>query len=385
MPDPYRVLFPIGILFSLAGALLWPLAALRWIPYPGPSHRALMIEGFEMSFISGFLLTAMPGFTHAERCRPVELAISTAANLGFGAFMLAGQAALAQGSFLAGVGLLALALLRRATQRGFAPPEEFAFVFLGLLQGLVAGVWLVALAAGVASEPQPGLALRVVSLGMVLSLVLGLGALLVPVFRGLKGPLVIPGIAGPHERRGRRALYAALASALVLALGMELAGRPQAGAWLRAVGATPMLLLVWKVARPSGRRALHAVALHAAGLSLLAGLWLAALAATQVLAGFHLVFVGGFGLLTMAIATRVVVAHGGHPLEMEARVLSAAAVVSLVLAAVLRIGAEFDRAHYIPLLGASGVLWAVAWAAWAWRAMPLILLRAHPVVATRPE
>jgi len=73
---PYRVLFPIGAALALIGVAPWALYALGLAPWPGPLHRALMIRCFEQSFVLGFMLTAMPGLTHAERCRPAELGIA---------------------------------------------------------------------------------------------------------------------------------------------------------------------------------------------------------------------------------------------------------------------------------------------------------------------
>ena len=84
----------------------------------------------------------------------------------------------------------------------------------GLALGLVGAAIQVAAGAGWIVEPTPRLGLRLFSLGMVLSLVLGFGAFLVPVFLEIRDPLVIPKLARPHERTGRRALYVLLAVSL---------------------------------------------------------------------------------------------------------------------------------------------------------------------------
>lgn len=51
--DPYRPLFLVGLGYAGAGTLVWLLAAMDLIPYPGLLHRTLMIEGFQQSFIAG--------------------------------------------------------------------------------------------------------------------------------------------------------------------------------------------------------------------------------------------------------------------------------------------------------------------------------------------
>ena len=112
-PDPYRALFPLGVLFGLAGAALWPLHALGWIPYPAPLHWTLMIQGFQHCFILGFLLTAMPSFLHAKRTNPTELAIAATAMVAFLAFSLASRPAWAQAAYVSTILLVAAMGARR--------------------------------------------------------------------------------------------------------------------------------------------------------------------------------------------------------------------------------------------------------------------------------
>ena len=58
--EPFRVLFPLGLVLGIVGVALWPLYALGWIAiYPAIAHQRIMIEGFVTSFVIGFLGTAM--------------------------------------------------------------------------------------------------------------------------------------------------------------------------------------------------------------------------------------------------------------------------------------------------------------------------------------
>jgi uncharacterized protein involved in response to NO len=335
-----------------------------------------MIQGFEQSFILGFLLTAIPGFTRGERCRPAELGIATLAALAFGVAALAGLTVPAQAAFVLSAGLLLVAVARRVRPGAMAPPLELAFVGFGLCLGLAGGLWQLAAASGW-PEPAPRFGERLVSLGMVLSLVLGVGGLLVPVFAGMREPLAIPGIAAAHERRGRAALYGTLIAAFALAFAVELLGWARLGAWLRAAAASVLLLLVWKLLRLPGRRALPAFALWISGWMILAGLWTLAIVPAFALGALHLVFIGGFGLLTIGIGTRVVVAHGRHPPGDESRTLGPPVVAAMALALLARLAAEWLPARATPLLGMSGALWIVAWLAWARHALPRVA-RVHP-------
>jgi uncharacterized protein involved in response to NO len=320
----------------------------------------LMIQGFEQGFVLGFLLTAIPGFTHGERCRPSELAIATLSALAFGIAVLTGRFALAEGTFVVSVLLLLAAVARRVARPGLAPPLEMMFVVFGLLLGLAGGLVQLAAATGLA-ETAPRLGERLISLGMVLSLVLGVGGLLVPVFAGMRDPLVIPGVAGPHERRGRKVFYGALIALFALAFLAEMAGLPRLGALVRALAASAVGLLVWKLTRLPERRVL----------------WVMALVPTFTLGALHLVFIGGFAFLTLGIGTRVVVAHGHFPISDESRTLTPLVVATVAVAVLARLAAEWVPARAPALLGLSGASWMLGWLLWAVRALPRI-------VRTRP-
>lgn len=377
MPDPYRILFPIGLTWAVIGAGLWPLHAVGMLPWPTVAHRSLMIQGFEHGFVLGFLLTAIPGFTKGERCRPIELAIAVLSALVFGVAALAGQALVAQGAFTLSVMMLLVAVARRLRRPGVAPPLELMFVGFGLLLGLAGGLVQLAEATGFQGT-VPRFGERLVSLGMVLSLVLGVGGLLVPTFTGMRNPLVIPGVAGAHERRGRLAFYAALIATFALAFVAELAGQARAGALLRAAAATTIGLMVWKLWRLPGRRDVPAFVLWTSGWLVMAGLWSVALVPAYAVGGLHLVFIGGFGLITLGIGTRVVVAHGRHPIADEGRVLSPPVVALVAAALAARLAGEWWPAAAVHAFATSGTAWTLAWLAWAARALPRIATVAPP-------
>jgi hypothetical protein len=207
---------------------------------------------------------------------------------------------------------------------------------------------------------------------MVLSLVVGVGSLLVPTFAGMRDPLVIPGIAAPHARRGRRVLYGAVIVVLALAFGAEALERPAIGMTLRALAVTTMGLWVWKLTRLP-RRDAPGWALWGSGWMVMMGTWSAALFPAASVAGLHVAFLGGFAVLTLGIGTRVLVSHGRHPLEIERRALDSRVIGLLGGALALRLIAESQPATRMAWLGASGSLWIGAWLLWAARALPPLL------------
>lgn len=381
--DPYRVFFPLGAAYAIAGTVPWVVVAITGQGWPGPLHRALMMEGFETSFVLGFLLTAIPAFTHGARCRPWELIVALALELAFGAFAFAGFEAAAHAAFVAVLLWLAVAVARRVGGARLAPPEEFLFIGVGLVLGLAGGVMELGASLGAWTEPAPRLGSHLVSLGMVLGLVLGVGTLLVPVFAGMRDPLVLPGVAGPHERERRRQLYMVLAALLGLSFAADGAGVPWLGGATRLAVAACLGLLGWKLGRRPGRAAIAAWVMWASGWMVLAGLALAAAFPLRAVAFHHLSFIGGYGLLTLAIGTRVVTGHGRFPVTDESRLLNVWVVTLVALALVLRIAAEFapPAPH---LLAGSAALWIAAWLVWSLRAVPRITSPARPTLPGAP-
>jgi uncharacterized protein involved in response to NO len=378
LPEPYRILFPLGVLYALLAAVVWPLHVWGGAAYPASLHAGLMIQGFQQCFVLGFFLTAMPAFTRGARCHPAELATALGLMLAFGTLAVTRHPRWAELAYAGTLALIVFAGGRRVRASRSLPPEEFLFVGVGLLLGLAGAVVLAG--AGTFLDPAR-FGIRLVSLGMVLSLVLGFGGLLVPTFARMRAPLEVPGIAGAHERGPRRRLYVPIAILLIGAFVAEAAGRGPLGAWIRVVAAAALVLLVWKVYRLPGRRDLVSFAIWSAGWLVLAGLLTAAIAPRFAVAGHHVVMLGGFGFLTLGIATRVVASHGGHGLERESRVLTPAVVAPMALALATRALAEAPLARD-PLLAASAVLWMIAWIAWAVGAVPAIATRARP--APRP-
>ncbi len=378
---PYRALFPLGVVFAIAGAVPWILAATGAGGYPAPLHRTLMMQGFEMSFVLGFLLTSIPAFTHGAPCRGWELAGALAGQSVFAACAFAGFEAAAHGAFVATLLGLAAAAARRVVRARLAPPEEFLFVGVGLALGLAGGALQFAAATGAWHGPSPRLAVQLVSLGMMLALVLGVGSMLVPVFAGMRDPLLLPGIAAPHERPRRRRFYVTLASLLALSFGADAFTVPAVGASVRFAVAATLGLLGWKLWRRPGRPTLAAWTLWISGWLMLAGLALAAVLPGRAVAFHHVVFIGGYGLLTLAIGARVVTGHGRHPVAEEARMVTPAVVALVAAAIVLRVAAEFaPRAPH--WLAGSAALWILAWLRWAAGALPRILRLAAPAGRT---
>jgi len=373
--EPYRPLFLIGLGHALAGTLVWALAGIGLLVYPGLLHRTLMIEGFEQSFIAGFLLTAVGGLTHGGRSTTLEVTLAIVAQLGVGVAALTGQTALAHACFLGGMLVLLVAAVSRSRpgRSHGSPPQELIFIVTALVLGFAGASMLV---AGAVTLDAFLLALgnRVVTFGEVLTLVVGVGSVLIPKFLGHRSPVMVPTIARPWWR-GRAGLYAVVALLLTGSLVLEVRGVSVPAAAARAIAVTAILLGVWKIHQGRTENRL-ALVLRLAGYAILVGLWAAVFVPARPLIGEHILFVGGLGLLTMGIASRVVVAHGGWPAEDEAALLHPFSLIALAITLVVRLSAEIVPEQGPTLWAASGMLWMIAWLAWASRAVPRIVMPA---------
>ena len=75
--EPYKFLFPLGVFSAVLSVLLWFFFNYKWIDfYPRGAHSNLMFFGFFWSFISGFLMTAIPKMT---RTKPASILDITSA------------------------------------------------------------------------------------------------------------------------------------------------------------------------------------------------------------------------------------------------------------------------------------------------------------------
>ncbi|MBN8249364.1 MAG: NnrS family protein, partial [Verrucomicrobia bacterium] len=107
-----------------------------------------------------------------------------------------------------------------------------------------------------------------------------------------------------------------------------------------------------------------------------AGLLLTALPPYHPVAYLHVTLMGGLGLLTLTVATRVVLGHSGQLARLRGPNRWLWGVASLVLLAVItRVSADLwpriQASHYIH----AALLWTAALAWWGFRVLPSVLRR----------
>ena len=166
---------------GIAGVSIWPLYYWGAIGgYNGRSHAFVQTDCFLYAFIVGFLWTALPRFAGTS--------IPSRASQYFVACLLVAAVVAFEFQYFRGGHVIFVAVhamviavaARRFIRRQHPPPETFVLVGFGLLSGMVGAI----LAAGVAWELVPlgldVLGRRLLTEGMVLLLVLGIGGFLGP-------------------------------------------------------------------------------------------------------------------------------------------------------------------------------------------------------------
>lgn len=365
LDEPFRLFFPLGVLATLSGMVPWVLLALgRATTYPGREHGLLQIQGFEMAFAVGFLMTAVPRFLEVPGTRAWELALGLALSAGTTVALVLAEVRMAQWLFLGLAVHLAMFALRRRRGRGDDPPPFFAFLPIGFVSA-IAGSALILWPL----ERLPRLGELLVEQGMLLCFVLAIGSHLGP--RLLYGHRGFPETTTPEAHR-RLALLAGVGLLLLASFPVEAAGYPTVGIALRATIVTGYLFGVLRVYRRPHQPRVHLYLMRLAFWCVPAGLWLM-LAPGKPIDSLHLTLAGGFGVLTFVVATRVILGHAGFD-ELWARdsVRINLPLSMITLSVPMRLTAAAVPEHATMLAAFAGLLWIVGVGLWAIVLLPKV-------------
>lgn len=374
--EPFRLLFPVGVLLGSVGIVLWPFYWFGWIGvYPAIAHQRIMIEGFLTSFVIGFLTTALPRVLGAPR-------VGLASTVTFALLLLLSSTLHLvklplQGdlTFVATLLFLFAVLCRRIPQREDNPPPGFVLVGMGLLSTFAGALLVIGPILIPISWPTPFYALGPLLLYQSYLLpIMGIGAFLIPRFFGLP-----PRDDFPESRQLppgwlKEAAFAGTCGVAILAgFLLEALGYSRLGPALRAAA---FLLYIWRkvpIHRPDWSGGTLASTLRIAILTIPCAYLLMAFWPQWRMAWLHLLFITGFNLLTFVVASRVLLGHSGQSQRFRARLLPVIAMaLSLVIAFIARAGAEWVPAGRLPHLGYAAFFWLLGTAIWAAALLPAV-------------
>jgi uncharacterized protein involved in response to NO len=370
-PDPYRFLFPLGWSLGIWGAVVWILGTVKSATEQAAAqHPDLMVGGFLFSFVCGFLMTAVPRFTGTRFATRGEIGVQGALLVGVAVSGFLGKFPLLHiWLFLAVVMLLAF-VARRFQARTANPPQTFVFIGLGLFCGLAGTLLLLMQDADLIGGPWSLLGRLLYRQGLIVSLVVGVGGRLIPALLGLT-PMPTPVPVGDvpirqYVRQLPRVLPVCM-GLLLLSFPLESWRQIALGRWLRAAVVGFIAYRFWGIHRYPRAATRLAFWLWISAWMTVLGLFAYAASPTHAIDFLHITFIGGFGLMTIVVATRVTIAHGGFPaVKWEDSPALSVTGILVMLAVLNRLMIAWLPAAYETYLLLASSSWIVALFVWGW-------------------
>jgi uncharacterized protein involved in response to NO len=369
--EPYRLFFPIGWLLGLAGGLIWiPWLLKMTEEYPGLHHPDIMIGGFLMTYSLGFLTTAIPHFTSTQMMSLKEkvCAFFILGILIF-SFFLQIKALTHLTEFFLILFLLYFAG-RRFLGRSNNPPPTFIFIGIGLFLGAIGSMLLMLLDLGFIEQNFLVIAKSTFYTGFMLSLIIGIGSRLIPALMGHQP--VHPPVRLPNENSFWGLIswdIKFLAFTFVLSFLFDLSDTYGfVGHILRLILIFFVAIKYWKLYMLPRNKGFMYILLWLSSWSMVVGQFMLAFFPSLQLQSIHLIYVSGFGLLTIMISTRVTLAHGGFPLFPEKNSLAILfSGIFILAAALLRFIGPLAKGQYENMLLFSSISWSLALIIWLTR------------------
>ena len=307
--EPYYLLFTAGVISSVLGVSVWiNFNFFGGGSYPREGHAALMFFGFLGAFVAGFLMTAVPKMTGTAPADQTELGTILSTSFLINLFALANKAEIAAWIYLFELILLVIFVGRRFLKIRRFPFSGMVFIPIALV-GAIISILLYIFGYVTSLSTLMKYSGEV----LILNLICGLGVRLVPMISRF------PHAVSPDQSSVKISYVRVLARALLL----------NALFWadsifgLKEINFALAAFLLFYFARYFGlfkRPGLGSRlgwGLKIGEISLILGYALLGFDVFPIVAAKHLIFIGGFTLITMLISTRVILAHGGKNLDFE--------------------------------------------------------------------
>lgn len=299
---------------------MWPLYFGGIIDfYPGSHHSRIMAFGFFGGFMMGFLLTALPRLAGFPAFRLWEVWVILIGYFSVSLCHFFGWAGVAAWSTLIWISVFAVMVARRVLQSEDCLPPGFCLVGLGFLSAWL-GTIVTLVERSEEIDPEWLILRQLLQFqGFLLLPVMGVGGFMLPRILGLPERQGFPSGVGPTKswwHQFSMALVAALF--FFISCWIEVKGHFVLAYALRFLAV--MLYLTWVVPWPVARERGHFVRGLQVGLgALVGGLLLAACFPIWRLAFIHLTLGIGLVLVTLVVASRVLLGHRDRLGDMEGR------------------------------------------------------------------
>lgn len=310
--ESYKIHFILGAIGSAIGVGAWILFYFGMLSvYPIKMHSQLMILGFLFSFVSGFLMTAIPRMTGTNSATLLEKA---SAHMVVILFLILTTMEQQTYAFLASsmqfVFLITFFLRRLIKMRGRSLPTGFIFIPLGLASGFVGSALLFMANYGHTRFMAIGKVLLYE--GLILNLIIGLGSRLIPVLTRKSGVLS----PGDVNFVSNRVFFI---EAVVFNGSFFIAEyfNDQVGIAIRCVVMFFILYKNFRFFKPMTEKSKLGIGILTSAASLPISYMFILFLPSYRGHLMHILYIMSFALLTFLVSVRVSLAHGGASLEIE--------------------------------------------------------------------
>lgn len=369
--EPFRVFFPLAFLASIIGVLLWPLALYGFLDYhPLEAHARWMITGFGGCLIVGFIGTAGPRLLESENWSRFELIWHFA--MGLAVLTALAFAKIPATDVLAGfwfLGVLGSMLARLLFDRNDVPPPGMPLAFIALLVAIVSSFALSLHSVLGFSYPWQQFWRSLYFQGFLWLPMLGVAPYLIPRFFGKASLHSFPESDSLPQGWLKHWIFSTTTGLLILAsFAIEIWISPKGGLIFRAaITFIHLALFVPGLFSFSKVNAL-ALSLRWAPWCAAAG-WITASFFPHLRIGvLHLMFIGGAGVIMLAVSTRVILGHHDRHDRLASPLRWYHIVwTMLLLTAATRLSADFVPKVRVTHLSYTAGLWALVIVFWAWK------------------
>lgn len=360
----YAPLFFIGLLSALLGTMIWPLVFYTNISISDPllMHKLVLFGGFLLSFAYGFILSAFPNFTGTEKVSIGELLIVVTGQGLIVAGLLVDRPAV---SFL---GLFTAAaasfyfVKSRLLYRRFDLPPSAKYVAVGFVMAMT-GFFLEGLVYYKGIDVPKAIRDSLIQYGLVLNLVLGVGLKLLPVFLGVQQSKKFSIEVKPQTnflqylKKNKLTLQLVALNLLLILDLFNQAGLANLG---RSILVGWIFIEQLKITQSPVVKSFLTFGVWVSLWSMVLGLFLRSIPIFDIF-GVHIYFISGFSLLTLMIAGRVTLSHGGFSLDFERSSKTIYfVIVFAVLSGLLRfIPSLSDHLGFEVYIGLSWICWFI--------------------------
>ncbi|MBI4971090.1 MAG: NnrS family protein [Candidatus Omnitrophica bacterium] len=391
--EPYRLFFPLGIVIGMFGVSHWLFFALGVTKScSGIFHASIQMQGYMSCFIIGFLMTAMPRFAAAPHATKGELFSFLTLTLGITVFLTLAWYVAAYACFV----LWLLAIMRFALSRVLGrrdrkvyPPTEFVWIPIGIFHGLVGSIIMMIGMLSSASMWTVNVGKPMLLQGFLFSIVLGIGGFLGPRLMGVQ-QLINPENLRNKEascapsslekiRKERMMIHVSAGFLLFATFWLEGFDQKYLAYGLRALIVTAEFLFTGALPTPPRVKAVFAWLLWLSFWMVALGSWGEFLFPNYRVIMLHLVFLGGFSLMTFSVGTVVILSHAGEMPILYGRLPVLWIVgAGVLMALVIRFSADFFPINYFTFLGTAAAIWLTGALSWFFFVLPKVFRSPEP-------